>query len=63
MSRAAASWPRPFPQARQTWPGHSAPPATGVPPGGARAVASMLEGLAQSPEGKKLLQKFVGQER
>jgi flotillin len=26
---------------------------------GGTAVASMLEGLAQSPEGKKLLQKFV----
>jgi flotillin len=26
---------------------------------GGTAVASMLEGLAQSPEGKKLLEKFV----
>jgi flotillin len=27
---------------------------------GGTAVASMLEGLAQSPEGKKLLEKFAG---
>ncbi len=30
---------------------------------GGTAVASMLEGLAQSPEGKKLLQKFAGEKK
>lgn len=30
---------------------------------GGTAVASMLEGLAQSPEGKKLLQKFAGDKK